>query len=183
MNSETPQTILDFWYAESMRKHWFASTPELDAEIRQRFEATWEAARLGELDHWLQQPESALALIIVLDQFPLNMFRGQAKSFATEAQAIAASKHAINAHYPQQLPPERLAFLYLPLMHSEKLDDQALCVRLFESSGLTENARFARHHYEIVRRFGRFPHRNAILGRESTPEEIAYLNSKEAFKG
>lgn len=179
----SPDAVLDFWYADAMRKQWFASTPALDAEIRQRFESTWNAARLGELDRWLDQAESALALIIVLDQFPLNMFRGEAKSFATEAQAIAAAKHAISLDYPRQIPRERVAFMYLPLMHSERLADQELCVRLFEAAGLVENARFARHHYDIVQRFGRFPHRNAILGRESTPDEIAYLNSKEAFKG
>jgi len=143
----------------------------------------WEAARLGELDAWLHQPDTALALIIVLDQFPLNMFRGEAKSFATEAQAIAAAKYAIAENYAPHLPNDRLAFLYLPLMHSENLEDQAQCVRLFEAAGLVENARFARHHQDIVQRFGRFPHRNASLGRISTADEIAYLNSPGAFKG
>lgn len=179
----SPQTVLDFWYADAMRKQWFASTPQLDAEIRDRFEAIWEAAYVGELETWLAQPESALALIIVLDQFPLNMFRGQAKSFATEAQAIAAANEAIAKNYHLSIPKERVAFMYLPLMHSENLLDQDRCVQLFEAAGLADNARFAHHHRAIIQRFGRFPHRNAILGRVSTPEEIAYLNSPQAFKG
>ena len=183
MNSFSSQAVLDFWYADEMRKHWFASTPQLDNDIRHRFEAMWEAASEGKLDGWLEHPESALALIIVLDQFPLNMFRGEAKSFTTEAQALDAAKYAIGHGYDYDTPRERVAFMYLPLMHSENLVDQEQCVRLFEASGLVEHARFARHHHDIVKRFGRFPHRNAILGRDSTPEEIAYLNSKEAFKG
>lgn len=175
--------ILDFWYTPPMPQHWFNSTPAIDAEIRQRFEQTWEQAKAGELDAWKATPEGCLALCIVLDQFPLNMYRGEARSFATEQAAVAVTKHALAQGFDQQLPPERVMFLYMPLMHSEHLDDQEASVRLFSAVGLVENARFAEHHRGIVQRFGRFPHRNAALGRESTPAELEYLNSKEAFKG
>lgn len=175
--------ILDFWYTPPMSGHWFSSTPAIDADIRTHYAALWQQAAQGNLDHWRQTPEGCLALCIVLDQFPLNMFRGEAKSFATEQQAVTVSKHAVAQGLDQQLPQAQLAFLYMPLMHSENLADQDESVRLFEAAGLEVNARFARHHREIVRRFGRFPHRNAILGRESTPEELVYLNSKEAFTG
>ncbi len=179
----TPQDILDFWYAPEMRSGWFNSTPALDAQIRQRFEPVWEAAVRGELDDWLGSPAGCLALAIILDQFPLNMFRGTAKSFSSEAQAIAVAKQAIAQGFDQHIDAAQLAFLYMPLMHSENLADQELSVELYAAAGLDNNLRFAKHHREIVRRFGRFPHRNAILGRESTPEERDYLNSKEAFKG
>jgi uncharacterized protein (DUF924 family) len=179
----TPQDILDFWYAEDMRSKWFASTPQLDSAIRARFESLWEAAVRGELAAWRSSPEGCLALAIILDQFPLNMFRGTAQSFSSEGQAIALAKHAIAQGYDRQIDKAQLAFLYLPLMHSEDLADQDLSVELFAAAGLENNLHFAQHHRDIVRRFGRFPHRNAILGRASTPQEIAYLNSPEAFKG
>jgi len=179
----TPQDILNFWYAPEMRSGWFNSTPELDAQIRQQFEPVWEAAVRGELDAWLGNPEGCLALAIVLDQFPLNMFRGTAQSFSSEHRAIAVAKQAIAQGFDRHIDAAQLAFLYMPLMHSEDLADQDFSVALFEAAGLDNNLRFAQHHRELVRRFGRFPHRNAILGRESTPEELDYLNSKEAFKG
>jgi len=166
-----------------MQKRWFSSTPELDAEIRNRYEPLWASAANGELDEWRNSPEGCLALIIVLDQFPLNMFRGEARSFKTEHKAIEAAKYALAKGYHKAIPAEKLAFLYMPLMHSENLEDQALSVKLFEEARLENNLRFAEHHREIIRKFGRFPHRNAILGRKSMAEEIEYLNSKEAFLG
>jgi uncharacterized protein (DUF924 family) len=178
-----PTAILAFWYAEEMRSKWFASTPQLDALIKEKFETTWEAALRGDLDAWLNNPDGCLALAIVLDQFPLNMFRGSAKSFSSEHKAIAVAKHALGLGYEKLIERAKVAFLYLPLMHSENLPDQDLCVQLFAAAGLENNLRFAQHHREIVRRFGRFPHRNAILGRPSSAEELHYLNSKEAFLG
>lgn len=182
-NMTTPGEILTFWRAAPMPEHWFNSTPAIDDGIRARYETLWRQAAQGELDDWQQTPEGCLALCIVLDQFPLNMFRGHPHCFSTEQQAVAISKHAVTQGFDRQLPHDLLAFLYMPLMHSENLADQDESVRLFEATGLAGNARFAHHHREIVRRFGRFPHRNAILGRESTPEELAYLHSKEAFTG
>jgi len=179
----TPQDILEFWYAEGMSKVWFNATPELDDIIRTRFEILWEQASRAELRAWCDSADGCLALVIVLDQFPLNMFRGQAKSFSTEQQAVVVTKQAIAQGFDRQIDKTRLAFLYMPLMHSENLQDQDLSVQLFEAAGLQDNLRFAQHHRDIVRRFGRFPHRNAILGRPSTPAELVYLNSKEAFRG
>jgi len=175
--------ILDFWYQPPMAKHWFSSTDEIDQSIRDRFKTVWEQARDGQLNHWQDTAEGSLALCIVLDQFPLNMFRGEARSFSTEQQAVAVSKHAMGENFDELLPKERLAFLYMPLMHSENMSDQNLAVAKFEEMGLVDNTRFSHHHRSIIERFGRFPHRNAILGRESSAAERAYLNSEEAFKG
>jgi uncharacterized protein (DUF924 family) len=175
------QALLDFWYSERIAKHWFSSTPALDEEIRSRFEPLWQRAAAGELDGWLDTPEGALALAIVLDQLPLNMFRGRPAAFATEQRAVAVARRAVASGFDKQLARDRLLFLYMPFMHSENRDDQDLSVALFQQEGL--DSHWAEHHRGIVRRFGRFPHRNAILGRESTPEELGYLASGQAFKG
>lgn len=187
MTKYTANDILDFWYSDEIRQSWFSSTPELDALIRDKFEALWLSAKNGELEAWMKTAEGCLALAIILDQFPLNMFRGEAKSFSTEQQAVSVSYHAIEKGFDQELIKQRgveqIAFLYMPLMHSENMQDQQNSVKYFEKAGLEHNLRFAKHHLGIVEKFGRFPHRNAILGRENTPEEITYLLSKEAFTG
>ena len=175
--------ILEFWFSEPMRRRWFRSTPQLDEEIRERFEPLWQEAAAGGMTTWQQSAEGSLALAILLDQFPLNMYRDQARAFASEAQAIGVAQRAIAQGFDRQLRGDRVAFLYMPLMHSEDLAHQDLSVQLFEAAGLESNARFARHHRELIRRFGRFPHRNAMLGRQSTPQELDYLASKEAFTG
>jgi uncharacterized protein (DUF924 family) len=182
-NQVSPQNILDFWYSKEMQGRWFSSTPALDDEIRNKFEPLWRKAAAGELEGWQETPKGCLALTIVLDQFPLNMFRGKAESFSTEQQAVRIARQAIDKGYDRRLPAGRLAFLYMPLMHSENLADQDLSVRLFEAEKLESNLRFAQHHRELIRKYGRFPHRNSMLGRQSTPEEIEYLASKEAFLG
>ena len=179
----TPQDVLDFWYAGDISIQWFNSTQSLDMRILNEYGSIWQQARDGKLDAWQHTPEGCLALAIVLDQFPLNMFRGKPESFSTEVNAINVSKWAIRQGYDKALPTSQVAFLYMPLMHSENLDDQDLSVLKFEQAGLDNNARFARHHRAIVQRFGRFPHRNAILGRNSTQEELDWLASDEAFKG
>jgi uncharacterized protein (DUF924 family) len=173
--------ILAFWYSDRISKRWFSSTPALDEEIRVRFEAIWNRAAAGELDTWAETPEGALALVIVLDQLPLNMYRGKPKAFLTEQQAVAVARQAVARGFDQRLEKGRLLFLFMPLMHSENPEDQDLSVRLFRNAGL--DTHYPEHHRGIVRRFGRFPHRNAILGRESTEEEEDYLASAEAFKG
>ncbi len=178
-----PAQIIDFWFAPEIARHWFNSTEALDRMIRQRFEGLWLAASDGHLDKWVETPEGALALCIVLDQLPLNMFRGQPAAFQTEQKAVAITKSCVAAGLDKCLPKDRLAFLYMPLMHSESMADQTLSVQLFEAAGLERNAEFARHHRDIIERFGRFPHRNAILGRQSRPEEVRYLDSPEAFTG
>ena len=175
--------VLDFWFDEENTKKWFKSSPEFDAEIKQRFETLWESASRDELNNWKSSAEGCLALCIVLDQFPLNMFRGNSKSFATEKQSIAIAKQTITVGFDDEIAVSRVSFLYMPLMHSENLEDQDLCITCFAKRGLDDNLRFAKHHRGIIEEFGRFPHRNQILGRESTREEIAYLNSKKAFIG
>lgn len=135
------------------------------------------------LDDWKNQVESSLALIIVLDQFPLNMFRGSEKSFSTERYAIEITHHSIKRGFDKLIDKERLSFLYLPLMHSENLKDQYLSVKLFKQAELENNLKFALHHLGIIEKYGRFPHRNKILGRTSSTDEKEYLNSPQAFKG
>lgn len=175
--------VIEFWYSERMRKHWFASTPEIDTELTVKFEETWLKAAAGDLDNWMNNANGCLALCIVLDQLPLNMYRNQAKSFATEAKAIEVALFAIEQGFDQRLEKDKLSFLFMPLMHSENIQHQYLSVKKFKEYDLTGNIRFAEHHCGIVKQFGRFPHRNAILGRESSLAELDYLNSGSAFKG
>lgn len=179
----TPRDILDFWFSDRARPRWFDSTAEFDREITDRFHDAWQAAARGELDAWIAEPEGALALVIVLDQFPLHMFRGRAEAYSTEAKARSVTRLVLARQWDTGFAPEQRAFLYLPLMHSESLDDQEESVALYEALGLPESLYWARHHRELIRRFSRFPHRNAALGRASTPEELAYLASDEAFRG
>jgi len=179
----TPSEILEYWYSDDIKKYWFNSYPALDREIRDRYEKVWEAAKKGELGDWQSSPEACLALIIVLDQFPLNMYRGEAKSFSTENMAIEMARYAVKRGFDKEINQSMLSFLYMPFMHSENLDDQNLSVKLFTDAGFESNLKFAEHHRDIIKRFGRFPHRNKALGRMSTPDEIAYLNSEKGFKG
>jgi uncharacterized protein (DUF924 family) len=167
--------ILEFWFSEDVKSLWFNATPEFDDQLRNDYECTWDRACAGVYDHWAQEPNSALALVIVLDQFPLNMFRADARQYSTEAHARRIAAEAIDAGLDQQLSEEQKAFLYLPFMHSESLEDQDRSVALYEQAGLDTNLRYAHHHRDLVQRFGRFPHRNDALGRESTAEEIEYL--------
>jgi len=176
-------TVLYYWFSEGNKKYWFNSTAEVDAEIEEKFEDVWIMATAGELDFWQDTPEGSLALIIVLDQFPLNMFRGEAKSFQTERQAIEVTLKAIKSGYDNKLSGSELSFLLMPLMHSEKLEDQDLSIKQFAMHNLASNLQFAQHHRDLIIEFGRFPHRNAILGRENTRKEIDYLASKRAFMG
>ncbi len=179
-----PETVLGFWFSERVRRHWFGNTSrDLDLEIRNRFEDAWRAAARGVFAAWEAEPRGALALVVLLDQFPLHMFRGQAEAWSTEREARAVARRAVERGHDAALDADGKRFLYMPFMHSEDLGDQDLAVALYEKAGLEDAARWARHHREIVRRFGRFPHRNAPLGRETTPEEAAWLASGEAFRG
>ena len=178
-----PREIIDFWFSDDIKKLWFNSTPEFDGLLSGRFQSTWEQASRGELDHWLQSAEGCLALVIILDQFPLNMFRESAQSYATEARSREVAHVALEQEFDQALALEQRAFLYMPFMHSEALPDQQLALRLFAQPGLEGNFRFAQHHHGIIEKFGRFPHRNEALGRPSNDAELEYLNSKEAFTG
>jgi uncharacterized protein (DUF924 family) len=181
--TESPQSIVDFWFSGAVRPLWFKSTPEFDNQLRERFEQLWRQAAAGKLDSWAKSAEGALALVILLDQIPLNIFRGKASSFSTEAKAREITGRAIDKGWDTTLTDVQKTFLYMPFMHSETPADQDRAVSLYQAAGLEYNLKFARHHQDIIRRFGRFPHRNAILGRESTAAELAYLASDEAFHG
>lgn len=183
MSVKNYQEIIDFWFDEKNKPLWFNSNPLFDAELKEEYEATYLAACNGELSEWENQPESLLVLVILFDQFPLNMYRGEEKSFSTEARSRELAQQAIEKGWDDKLSNEQKAFLYMPFMHSENLKDQDTGIALFEKAGLQDNARFARHHREIIHRFGRFPHRNSILNRESTDAEKNYLISGEAFLG
>lgn len=182
------QAILKFWFGDSpqessyeqRRQLWFRKRPEFDAEIRQRFADVYEQAATGALDAWQQAPLSCLALIIVLDQFPRNMFRDTPQAFATDAKALDVAQRAVAQGFDQQLRPLQRIFLYLPFEHSENLAHQHQSVELTrqlsaEAPELADVFDYAVRHQDVIERFGRFPHRNRILGRESTPEEIEFL--------
>ena len=175
--------IIDFWFDEEVKKWWFNSTEAFDEKIKKEFEETYDAGIDGLLKSWEETAEGALALVVLFDQFPLNMYRGDKKGFEAEALSRDIATEAIKNKFDIQLSLPQRAFLYLPFMHSENVDDQQTSVDLFEAAGLNDNLRFAKHHQNIVKRFGRFPHRNEMLGRKSTPEEELYLASDEAFLG
>lgn len=183
MNEIAPIEIITFWFSERGKPFWYNSTPEMDAELREKYSDLFHAAMKDELAPWQDTPEGALALIIVLDQFPLNMYRGQAESFSGEATSRKVAEAAIAQGFDAQLTDEQKSFMYLPYEHSEELVDQDRSVDLFTQAGITEGLKWAEHHRGIVRRFGRFPHRNDMLGREYTPEEEEYMNTEDAFHG
>lgn len=167
------QELVDFWLAQ--QAHWFAKSDAFDALFTQRYASLHEAAAAGQLQHWLAQPVGALALLILLDQYPRNAFRDTPRMYATDAAARDCARQALALGHAQHLPaPELGLFFCLPFAHSEALADQALSVQLYEAlapAALSHGL----EHQRIVQRFGRFPHRNAILGRASTPEEAAFL--------
>jgi uncharacterized protein (DUF924 family) len=169
----TPKAVLDFWFGLD-RKAWFEKNPAFDGEIRHRFLTLYEGAASGKLDAWREAPDSCLALVIVLDQFPRNMFRGSARAFAADPMARAAARVIVERGWDKGYTEDERSFAYLPFEHSESLADQEESVRLFQGN---PNFEWARRHWEIIQRFGRFPHRNATLGRRSTPEETEFLKT------
>jgi uncharacterized protein (DUF924 family) len=170
-----PADILAFW-REAGRERWYKRDDAFDAEVRRRYLALWQRATAGQLSSWEATDDGALALTIVLDQFPRNMFRGDSRAYASDALALAVAGRAIARGADQRIDATLLEFLYMPFMHSEHLPDQLRCVELFRNAGNTENLKYAKDHAGIVARFGRFPHRNRILGRATTPEEQAFLD-------
>jgi len=174
--------VLRFWFGEPRgprRKHWFEKDPAFDAEVRALFLALYEVLARGEDAQWLDDAERCLARIVVLDQFPRNMFRGTPRAFASDPLALQAAQHAVSRGYDRLLLPVERLFTYLPFEHSEALDDQEraceLCRPLAAFAETDDVYRYALAHRDIIARFGRFPHRNAILGRASTPEELEFL--------
>lgn len=174
----TPLTVIQFWRDDVGPERWFDDTA-IDHQIRVRFEPLWRQARDGALNSWAGTVEGALALVIVLDQFPRNMFRGTADAFATDTHALEIARQAIDDGFDFRVPGMLRPFFYMPFMHSENLADQDRCIALFSVrlGEDTYNLPYARQHRELIARFSRFPARNAALGRPSTPEEAAYLNS------
>jgi uncharacterized protein (DUF924 family) len=188
------ESVLHFWFAAEpgseesvLQSRWFFPTPEFDSLCATRFLASYEDAAHGRLDDWKNEPRSCLALVLLFDQFPRNMFRGTARAFATDARARELTRHAVVSSFDRELSPIMQMFLYLPLEHSENLDDQSESVRLnsalvAENPGnpvYTEVMEHAVQHREVIRRFGRFPGRNEALGRQSTQEEIDFLKDQK----
>jgi uncharacterized protein (DUF924 family) len=171
----TPADIVAFW-REAGPKKWFEKDDSFDDEIRRRFLAVHEAAAAGKLSQWEQNAEGALALLILLDQFPRNMFRGSARAFATDALARAVTAGALVRGFDAQAPAEMRSFFYLPFEHSEDMADQERGIALYKAAGNADDLKWAELHADIIRRFGRFPHRNAVLGRTTTPEEQTFLD-------
>lgn len=173
--------ILNFWFSEQAQPCWFAADEAFDAEIRRRFAIAYEAARSGKYTDWIYAPRSLLALVIMLDQFPRNMHRGLPTAFGSDALALELAELAVAKGFDMQLGIEERQFLYLPMMHSESLAVQEQSLALYEALGNPNNLDFARQHHAIIARFGRFPHRNAVLGRETTPEEAEFLKNHSGF--
>ena len=180
------EEILEFWFGNPSqpdygkpRKVWFVKKSAFDEEVRSRFLSTYQQAAAGELDTWQDSPRSCLALILLLDQLPRNLFRNQPQMLATDPKALSVAQHAVAQGFDQEFLPVQRWFIYLPFEHSENLQHQHRAVELFSTleddleSG--ETIDYAYRHLRVIERFGRFPHRNAILGRESTPEEVAFL--------
>ena len=171
----SPQAVLAFWRDAGSDK-WFKKNDAFDQDIRRRFLETYEAAAAGTLGAWEATPDGVLALVIVLDQFPRNMFRGAARAFAADPLARAVADRALARGFDRAMAQTDRQFFYLPFEHSEMLADQDRCCDLFRATGDAELVKWAELHADIIRRFGRFPHRNAALGRTTTAEEQAFLD-------
>ena len=171
----SPEDLLSFWLSEPVKAKWFAGDAGFDAELAARFGPLLAKAAGGELSHWADTPKGALALTILLDQLSRNIHRGTPQAFAADSLALATAKQAIAQGFDLRVPADQRLFFYLPFEHAENLADQGEGVALFEALGVEEWLDYMRRHREIIARFGRFPHRNAILGRDSTAEETEFL--------
>lgn len=169
-----PKDVLDFWFAAGKEK-WFVKDEAFDAEISTRFKEHHDAAKRWELDSWRETAQGCLALIILLDQFGRNIYRGTADAFAADPKALALARSMVEKSMDMELPVDLRIWIYLPFEHSESMDDQERCIELLERSGMEEFLKWAHLHADVIREFDRFPHRNEALGRTSTPEEIAFL--------
>lgn len=174
--------VLEFWFEELQPKDWFSGEEEIDIKIKERFASVHTAVAAGEYWKYRTTPDSFLAEIIVLDQFSRNMFRDTPQAFAYDGQALTLAQQAIVAGLDTKLEPEERQFLYMPFMHSESKKVHVDALNLFESLDIEGNLKFEKIHKDIIDRFGRYPHRNKVLQRETTPEEIEYLtNNQESF--
>jgi uncharacterized protein (DUF924 family) len=175
MHQHPVTDILQFWFGVPDQKAWFVADPSFDRAITEAFGELILPATAGTLDDWAATPDGATALLLLLDQFPRNVHRGTPRAFASDAKAREVARDVLEAGLDQQVLVERRAFFYLPFEHSERLVDQDLCCRLMAELGDAELLDYAERHRQVIRRFGRFPHRNRILGRTSTAEEEAFL--------
>lgn len=186
MNTAAAHEVLDFWFGApgslqygKSRAEWFRKSDDFDALICSRFARLYEQAAAGQLEQWRSSPLTLLALIIVLDQFPRNLFRESPRAFSTDAMALDCAQHMTTPRtalrWDLRLHPVERGFVYLPFEHAEDIEAQHTCLRLFGELGRADLLEWAQKHYDIIERFGRFPHRNAVLGRVSTPEEIEFL--------
>lgn len=173
------EEVLRFWFEELTPEDWFRKSAELDECIRQRFGSLYQSAVQGELAHWRQTARGRLAEIIVLDQFSRNLFREDARAFAADGMALVLAQEALSVTH--ELTSEERGFLYMPFMHSESLVIHDQAVSLFAEPGLEKRAQYEEAHRNIIERFGRYPHRNALLGRVSTPEELEFLKEHAGF--
>lgn len=170
-----PADIVAFWRGAGQKK-WFNKDEAFDAEIAERFGALHPEAAAGQLSDWAGSPESALALILLLDQFSRNLFRGSPRAFAQDAMVLEVARKSLAAGFDRKVAPELRMFFYMPLMHSEAIADQRRCVSLFHSLASGDALKHAHEHERIIRRFGRFPHRNAVLGRHTSTAEQSFLD-------
>ena len=169
------EEVLHFWFEELGSDDWFGAGDTLDEQIIERFRELWEEQKSKTAVDFLDTPETALAAIILFDQFPRNMFRGTAEAFATDHLALQIAGQAVDREMDHKLTDEQKAFVYMPFMHSEELDDQTRSLGLFTALGNENNLKFAKSHRDIVVKYGRFPHRNAVLGRETRASEQAAI--------
>ena len=178
---EWVKEVLRFWFKELEPAQWFRADEALDAEITERFGGLIASLRVQPVSSLLGSPERALAAILVLDQFSRNVHRGQAEAFAQDALALKVAEGAIKAGFDEALPKERKHFTYMPFMHAEDRQAQRTALRLFGSLNDANTMKFAKDHAEVIERFGRYPYRNEVLGRQSTPEEIEYLKEAKTY--
>lgn len=167
--------ILDFWFEKTEPKYWFVKSDEFDQSIKEKFSDILLRASRSELWAWRSDPEGSLAEIIILDQFSRNIYRNLPQAFAADPLALSLSQAAIDKGFPSQLPPVKRSFLYMPFMHSESAQVHEHAVRLFSEPGLEEQLKYEYAHKKIIDQFGRYPHRNECLNRESTIEELSFL--------
>jgi uncharacterized protein (DUF924 family) len=172
VNQNQVRAIIDFWFSRGW-DDWWKADEAFDAEIGKRFGRLWEEQREHVPEHFLGSADEALAAVILFDQFPRNMFRGHADQFSTDPLALTVAKGAVERGFDDEVPKERRIFFYMPFQHSETLEDQQRSLLLFTALGDDYHLGFAKKHHDVIARFGRFPHRNAILGRAARPEEIA----------
>ncbi len=176
-----PSDVLDFWFSDAVRPKWFKPDAAFDKALLEKFGEGHQAALEGRLDDWAETPDGALARIILLDQIPRNLYRGTARAFASDEAALAAAEAAVASGYDKALGEEQRIFLYMPFMHAERLDAQERGVALYRALRLPENLDYMIRHRDAIARFGRFPHRNAILRRESTEDEVTYLKDPRSW--